>query len=659
MNFSGGGNRKRPGADQIDHQRNAHCWHFFVQPLLLAVTADQKSQTLSLFNELKRRNVFRIAAAYVVGAWLLIQVTETIFPLFGFGDTPARLVVIVLAIGFIPSLILSWVFELTPEGLKKDADVDSEKSISQTTSKKLDRIVLVVLVLALGYFAFDKFVLNPQREATQQQQQDKQLVTVAEESRQEGRIEALVESYGDKSIAVLAFVDMSPEGDQAYFSDGIAEELLNLLAKIPELRVISRSSAFSYKGKDVNLAQIAQELNVAHILEGSVRKSGNRLRITAQLIEALSDTHLWSQTYDRPLDNIFVIQDEIAATVVEQLKITLLGAAPKVQEVDPQAYALYLQARHLGRQSTPEGWEQSNALHEQALAIDPNYAAAWSGLAGNYAAQAGRGLLPFEEGSSLAHEAAEKALAIDPDYALAHSNLGWIAMIYDSDPAAAARYYERALALEPANINIIGKAANLLQNVGRLEQAIALNEYAIARDPVNPVGHANLSLCYLYAGRWDEAIASAQTALRMSPGYIGGHYTVGIALLLKGEPQAALAAIQNEEFEAFRLIGLVMTHHALGDTSASDTMLKELIEKFETEWAYNIAYVLAFRSEADRAFEWLDKAVEYGDPGLSVIVGDPNFTNIQDDPRWLLFLESIGKAPQQLASIEFEVTLPK
>jgi TolB-like protein/Tfp pilus assembly protein PilF len=659
MNFSGGGNRKRPGADQIDHQRNAHCWHFFVQPLLLAVTADQKSQTLSLFNELKRRNVFRIAAAYVVGAWLLIQVTETIFPLFGFGDTPARLVVIVLAIGFIPSLILSWVFELTPEGLKKDADVDSEKSISQTTSKKLDRIVLVVLVLALGYFAFDKFVLNPQREATQQQQQDKQLVTVAEESRQEGRIEALVESYGDKSIAVLAFVDMSPEGDQAYFSDGIAEELLNLLAKIPELRVISRSSAFSYKGKDVNLAQIAQELNVAHILEGSVRKSGNRLRITAQLIEALSDTHLWSQTYDRSLDNIFVIQDEIAATVVEQLKITLLGAAPEVQEVDPQAYAFYLQARHLGRQSTPEGWEQSNALHEQALAIDPNYAAAWSGLAGNYAAQAGRGLLPFEEGSSLAHEAAEKALAIDPDYALAHSNLGWIAMIYDSDPAAAARYYERALALEPANINIIVKAANLLQNVGRLEQAIALNEYAIARDPVNPVGHANLSLCYLYAGRWDEAIASAQTALRMSPGYIGGHYTAGIALLLKGESQAALAAIQNEEFEAFRLIGLVMTHHALGDTSASDTMLKELIEKFETEWAYNIAYVLAFRSEADRAFEWLDKAVEYGDPGLSVIVGDPNFTNIQDDPRWLLFLESIGKAPQQLASIEFEVTLPK
>jgi adenylate cyclase len=614
---------------------------------------------LSLFNELKRRNVFRIGAAYVVGAWLLIQVTETIFPLFGFGDTPARLVVIVLAIGFIPSLILSWVFELTPEGLKKDADVDSEKSISQTTSKKLDRIVLVVLVLALGYFAFDKFVLNPQREATQQQQQDEQLVTVAEESRQEGRIEALVESYGDKSIAVLAFVDMSPEGDQAYFSDGIAEELLNLLAKIPELRVISRSSAFSYKGKDVNLAQIAQELNVAHILEGSVRKSGNRLRITAQLIEALSDTHLWSQTYDRSLDNIFVIQDEIAATVVEQLKITLLGAAPKVQEVDPQAYALYLQARHLGRQSTSEGWEQSNALHEQALAIDPNYAAAWSGLAGNYAAQAGRGLLPFEEGSSLAHEAAEKALAIDPDYALAHSNLGWIAMIYDSDPAAAARYYERALALEPANINIIGKAANLLQNVGRLEQAITLNEYAIARDPVNPVGHANLSLCYLYAGRWDEAIESAQTALRMSPGYIGGHYTTGIALLLKGEPKAALAAIQNEEFEAFRLVGLVMTHHALGDTSASDTMLKELIEKFETEWAYNIAYVLAFRNEADRAFEWLDKAVEYGDPGLSVIVGDPNFTNIQDDPRWLLFLESIGKAPQQLASIEFEVTLPK
>jgi len=236
---------------------------------------------LSFLNELKRRNVLRVGAAYIVAAWLVIQIAETIFPLFGYGDTPARLVVIVLSIGFIPSLIISWVFEITPEGLRRDADVDRDHSITQVTGKKLDHIILVVLALALGYFAFDKFVLDPAR--------DQSKVEIA---RQQGRTEALVESYGDQSIAVLPFVNMSSDEEQEYFSDGISEELLNLLAKIPELRVISRSSAFSYKGKDFKLAQVAEELNVAHILEGSVRKAGNKVRITAQLIEARSDTHL-------------------------------------------------------------------------------------------------------------------------------------------------------------------------------------------------------------------------------------------------------------------------------------------------------------------------------------------------------------------------------
>ena len=234
---------------------------------------------MSLFNELKRRNVFRVAAAYVVVAWL--------------------------AIGFIPSLIFAWAFEITPEGLKKDSDVDRSRSISPQTGKKLDRIIMVVLALALGFFAFDKFVLSETREAS-----------IAEEARQEGRSEALVESYGDKSIAVLPFVNMSEDADNEYFSDGISEELLNLLAKIPELRVISRSSAFFFKGKDIKITDVARELNVVHILEGSVRKAGKQVRITAQLIDAHSDTHLWSETYDRELDDIFAIQDEIAGAVV-------------------------------------------------------------------------------------------------------------------------------------------------------------------------------------------------------------------------------------------------------------------------------------------------------------------------------------------------------
>jgi len=614
---------------------------------------------LSFFNELKRRNVLRVGAAYVVGAWLLIQVAETIFPLFGFDDAPARIVVIVLAIAFVPMLILAWAFELTPEGLKKESEVDRTQSIAPHTGKKLDRVIMVVLAMALGYFAFDKFVLTPQREAEQLAALEVQKTTEVEQARQAGRTSALVESYGENSIAVLAFQDMSQDQDQEYLSDGIAEELLNLLAKIPELRVISRSSAFSYKGENINLAQVAEELKVAHILEGSVRKAGNRVRITAQLIEARSDTHLWSETYDRTLDDIFAIQDEIAATVVEQLKITLLGVTPTVQETNPKAYSLFLQARHLGRQQTPGGFEQSISLYEQALALDDSYAAAWNGLANNYNDQAGKGLRPIEEGPAQAKAAANKALSIDPEFSLSHALLGKIAMVWDKDLAAAARHYERALELDPANPDILSEVAIMMQNLGRLEQAIQLNEFVTTRDPVNPIGHGQLGRAYFYADRWDDSIASYQTALQLSPGFISAHYRIGTGLLFKGEFEAALAEMQREELETYRLIGLGLAYHALGQAQASDEALAELIEKYQYGAAYNIAYSFAFRDEADRAFEWLEKTVEYRDSGLSEIVGKPEFRNIQTDPRWLLFLESIGMSPAQLDEIKLEVAVPQ
>ena len=609
---------------------------------------------MSFFNELKRRNVLRVGAAYVVAAWLLIQVAETIFPLFGFDDTPARIIVIVLAIGFIPALIFAWAFEMTPEGLKKESEVDRTSSIAPRTGKKLDRMIMVVLALALGYFAFDNFVLDPQREA---ELKEENLVAI-EQALQKGRTEGRVEYYGDKSIAVLAFDDMSQAGDQEYLSDGIAEELLNLLAKIPELRVISRSSAFSYKGKDIKLAQMGKELNVAHILEGSVRKAGNRVRITAQLIEARSDTHLWSETYDRQLEDIFAIQDEIAATVVEQLKITLLGEAPHVQEVDPEAYALYLQARHLARLRSTDSINQSNILYEQSLAIDPKNPAAWAGLAVNYHNMVSSGQITAVEGFGRARDATNKALAIDPEYVQAHNNLGWEAMDYSGDLAQAARHFERALQIDPNNAQN-GDGSVLLLNLGRLDQAIANMQYRIARDPVNSVAHNNLGYAFIYAGRWMDAVAAFENALRLSPDYVGAHYGKGSALLYMGESEAALAEFQQESFEAYRLIGLAMVHHTMDDVDLSNQVLEELIAKHETGFAYNIAYVLAFRHNADPAFEWLEKAVEYHDSGLSDIVIQPAFDNIRDDPRWLPFLESIGRSPEQLAAIEFKVTLPQ
>jgi TolB-like protein/lipoprotein NlpI len=483
-------------------------------------------------------------------------------------------------------------------------------------------------------------------------------VTIAKEAHQAGRTEALVGSYGEKSIAVLPFVDMSSNNDQEYMSDGIAEELLNLLARIPELRVISRSSAFSYKGKDIRLADVARELNVAHILEGSVRKAGNQLRITVQLIEARSDTHLWSQTYDRTLDDIFAIQDEIAAKVVEQLKVTLLGELPKVTQTDPEAFALFLQARYLGLQGTAKSFEQSNALYEQALAIDPNYAAAWAGLARNCINQTSNGLRPIAEGYPLAREMLQKALALDPNHAPAHARLGWIAMFYDNDLAAAARHMERALALEPANLDIIGNAAMLLVMLGRLDEAIALQQYVNAQDPVNPLGHNNLGWFHRLAGHWEKAIASNRTLLQLSPDTIGAHYEIGLALLFKGEAQAALEEMRQEPSEPFRLAGLAMTHHALGQAAESDAALEQLIANYEVEWVFRIATVMAYRNESDRAFERLAKVVEYHSDGLAMVPIENLFSNLHADPRWLPFLQSINKSPEQLAAIEFKVTPP-
>ena len=609
---------------------------------------------MSLVSELKRRNVIRIAVAYIVGSWLLIQVAETILPLFGVEDSVTRILVIVLAIGFIPGVILAWVFELTPEGLKRESEVDRSRSGTPDADKTLDRAVMVVLALAVAYFGIDKFVLDSHRDASLAEQKTVEV----KKARQEGRTEALVDIYGEKSIAVLPFVNMSSDAEQEYFSDGISEELLNLLAQIPELRVISRTSAFSYRDKDISLAQVAEELNVAHILEGSVRKAGNQIRITAQLIEARSDTHLWSRTYDRQLDNIFVIQDEIAASVVEGLKITLLGAAPQAQDVDPQAYALYLQARYLARKGSAEGFDESNALYRQALAIDSNYPSAWNAVAVNYTNLAGLGLLPAAEGYNKAREATNKALAINPDYAKAHANLGWIAMNYDKDLAQAARHFQRALQLDPTNVDIIRTAAALLPGLGRVDKGIELYEYASARDPVSPAGHFNLGLYNFFARRWDAATVALRTTLRLSPNYFGAHYRLGTVLMLQGDAHAALLEVQQEPFEAYRLIGEAMVQHALGDHSASDAALNELIENHSRGWAYNIAYVLAYRNESDRAFEWLGKAVEYGDAGLFNIAVMPFFSNITQDSRWLPFLESIGKSPDQLNAIKFKVTRP-
>jgi len=600
---------------------------------------------LSLFGELKRRNVYRAGAAYVVTAWLVIQVVETIFPAFGFSDAAVRTVIIVLSIGFIPAVISAWAFELTPDGLKRESEVDRTSSAVRKMDKRLDRLIMVALALALGYFALDKFVMDPIR--------DEAKIAGA---RQEGRSEALVESYGEQSIAVLAFEDMSPGNDQEYLSDGIAEELLNLLAEIPELRVVSRSSAFSFKGMNLEIPEIAKRLNVAHILEGSVRKDGNKVRITTQLIEAHSDTHLWSENYDRTLDDIFAIQDEIAASVVEQLKITLLGNPPKAEQYDPEAYALVLQARHLTQQNNAKASEQSTALLKRALTIDPNIPRAWFLLSMNYQNSVSMGLRTMDEAYTLSLDALHKAIAINPEYVAAVGDLGWVEMMYRGDLGAAATHYKRALSLDPSDETAISGGAVLLERMGRLNEAIKIKEWRILHAPDQPIGHLNLGWFYLNADLPDKAIASAQTALMLSPDMSGPNSLIGHALIAKGENSLALEAVQ-ETSEVTKLLVKVKAHHNLANHVASDDALSELIERHDDN-PRAIASAFAYRGEPDRAFEWLYSSAQqiYNVGGVNV---DPDFTNLHEDSRWLPFLESIGQSPQQLAAIDFSIDLPE
>ena len=611
----------------------------------------------SLFVELKRRNVFKAGIAYLALGWVVTQVTATVAPAFNLPSWIVPVVVWIGVIGFPFLIVFSWVYELTPEGLKRESEVDRSASITHVTSRRLDYIIIGMLALAIGLFVFDRFA--PRRIATATSIE----VTVPAASTGAASPTApaaspLSPAVSDNSIAVLPFVNMSSDKEQDFFSDGITEELLNLLAKIPQLQVTARTSSFSFKGQNAEIPEIAHRLHVAHVLEGSVRKSGNQVRITAQLINAVNDKHVWSETYDRKLDDIFKVQDEIAGKVVEELKVTLLGAAPKARTTDPEAYALYLQAKQLGRQFTKEAFQQSDALLRKALTIDPRYAPAWSGLSSNFASEASQGLLPTKDGYAQAREAAMKALAIDPDYALAHASLGFIAMTGDNDLASAAQHLQRALALDPADLGVLSNSAGLLRSLGRLDEAVALLEAVVRRDPVNVTVLSNLGFHLRMAGRFDAAIASLRTVLSLAPGRGGAHAELGTDLLLKGDAPGALAEIEQETSEAWKMIGLPLAYYALGRKADSDAALAALIGKYEKDAPYNIAHDYAYRGDADKAFEWLDKAIEYGDSGLGEIVTENLFDRIHSDPRWPPFLRKIGKSPEQLSKIEFKVTLP-
>ncbi len=609
---------------------------------------------MSFFVELKRRNVAKVAVLYLVASWLLLQVTDVLASLLPVPEWAGSLVVMLLLLGFVPALIFSWVYEMTPEGLKREKDIDRSQSITGDTGRKINVLIIVLLVLAIGAVVVDRMMPETARIATTTDTEDKAGVEQAV-GQKPGASEPAASEH---SIAVLPFVNMSSDPEQEYFSDGLSEELLNLLAKIPDLQVAARTSSFSLKGKELQMAEVGEILKVAHVLEGSVRKSGNQIRVTAQLIHADDGYHMWSETYDRQLDDVFAIQDEIAAEVVDKLRVTLLGDVPKVIETDPEAYALVLQARQLDRQGSGESWEKAVVLYERALEIAPNYAPAWSGLSEVYSKQASNMTdVSIAQRFRLAREAAEKAIELDPGYAKGYAQLSNSLLQTNADLEEAARYLGRALELDPTNPDILNLATTMLRGTARLEEAVDVMEYLVARDPVNPTHHFYLGLYNQYLLRTDEAINAYRTTLTLSPDRVGVQASLAAALMTKGDLEAALEAVEKEK-SVWKAIVLPMVYHALGRQEESDAALADLIEQDAHDAAYNIAYVYAHRGEPDRVFEWLDKAIQTNDPGLQDTPIENLFIPVHDDPRWMPFLQRIGRSPRQLAAIEFDVDIP-
>ena len=466
---------------------------------------------MSLFNELKRRNVFKVAIAYIVVAWFVLQVGDVVLNNIAAPDWLFKVLMLFLGIGFPFAIIFAWAFEMTPEGLKREHEVDRSKSITPQTGKKLNHMIFTVMAFALVYFAFDKFVLSSGRESAAIESAVEEAATQAV-SEQAVNVENPATS--DQSIAVLPFVNMSSDTEQEYFSDGISEEILNALAKVKGLQVTGRTSSFAFKGQNQDLRQIGEVLGVENILEGSVRKSGNTVRITAQLVRVDNGFHLWSETYDRELDNVFAIQDEIATNILQQLKATLLeGEQTTITAVrtNPEAYDLYLLAKQRMYERTGPTLEAAADLLDRAIAIDPGYAPAYaqrgvtslllSEGAGTY------GNNPREQADSQGKLYLDKALQLDPGLAEAWAGLG---LYHYRQPAAAAQpkaveALQKALAINPGMINASNWLHNTLQAMGRPTEARDVVMNMVMRDPLYRPGIGNAIDSFIMFGEQDQA----------------------------------------------------------------------------------------------------------------------------------------------------------
>jgi serine/threonine-protein kinase len=580
----------------------------------------------NFFVELQRRHVYKVGAAYAVAGWLVVQVVTQVFPIFEVSALAQRIIVLVIVAGFPITLILTWLFDITPKGIVRTHDLPAtgESHAMQRARVGMDRkmnyVLALLLVTAIGYFVLDRTVLR--RDSAQA-------------------------TSNAKSIAVLPLVNTSGDAANDYFSDGLSEELIAVLAKIPGLKIIGRSSSFLFKGKSDDSRTIGEKLGVTNLLEGSVRKQGDRVRIVAELINAADGRALWSETYDRELKDVFAVQSEIATAVTDQLKIKLLGAPAKSDAAPSNdnlaAYNALQQGTFYFRLSTEEGTRRATEFYGEAIRLDPRYALAYAQLSAAWRQLAATWLVSGEanDGFAKARNAAQTALSLAPNLAAAHEALGFVLVTPDLDFAAAEAEFRKAEKLAPADAGPKFALSFLFAAQGRLAEAENIMRQALALDPLGVTRYLNLARILIAGGRHDEAEAALRKAIGLQPAAARLHAYLTTLDIIRGNAVAALQDAQLEPQGFWRDYALALAQQAQSDHAAADAALQTLIDKYAASGPFQIATVYGLRKEPDKMFDWLERAYTEHDPGLTQLLGTPFVLNYKDDPRFAALCQKL------------------
>jgi serine/threonine-protein kinase len=571
------------------------------------------------FTELKRRNVYKVAVAYAVVGWLLVQVATQVFPFFEIPNWAVRLVVLAIVIGFPIALVIAWAFELTPEGIKRAEDVDLAAQ-SPAKSRAWIYVVVVGVFLSAGLFFLGRYTAGratPQTSTT---------------------------SNSQKSIAVLPLLNESGDPKDEYFSDGLSEELIAALAQISGLKVIGRSSSFRFKDRREEPKTIGEKLGVSTLLEGTVRKQGDRVRIVAELINAADGIEMWTRTFDRELKDIFAVQQEIARAVAESLRVTLLGSEEKSTQMatnSVEAHNAYLQGRFHVQRRNVEDYRKAINYFDRAIELDPNYALAYADRSEAWTVI---GDLTGERSTAYpkARSDAEKAVAIAPALAEAHAALGWVRAFAEWKFAEGLSELQRAKELSPANPTANDLLARVIVYTGRMEEAERQARQAAELDPLNAATQFTLGRILFYAGKLDEAAAAGRKMAELQPSASASHRWQVLAAVQRGDGETALREAQLEPDEGFRLFELALAYYVRGEHEATDAALSDLIAHSREGLAYQIAQVYAVRGEKDKAFEWLQIAFDNHDGGMTSLLVDPMWRVLRNDPRYKDLLVKVG-----------------